>query len=182
MKKFILGAICGALIFGGTSVLADSLSLVGKTVDGEVPVYYNDEPLVAKAITVEGTSYLPVRTIGNTLGADILYKDGAVYVEKQNEYDSIKQQVMNDIKRELRKEELQAEIEKLRGANEKLQETLNDVEREIEIGVEKGSYIEGSLMVKANIESSIQKNLQRIGELEAELAALEGQEDGEDQN
>ena len=181
MKKFVLGVICGALIFGGSSVLADSLSLVGKTVDGEVPVYYNDEPLVAKAITVQGTSYLPVRTIGNTLGVDIQYKDGAVYVEKQEEYEAIKQQVMKDIKKEMRKEELQSEIAKLQAANEKIRESLEIVEKEIEIGTEQGAYIEGSLMAKANLESALQKNIQRIQELEAELAELEGQEDGENQ-
>jgi hypothetical protein len=177
MKKFILGVICGALIFGGSSVLADSLSLVGKTVDGEVPVYYNDEPLVAKAITVQGTSYLPVRTIGNTLGVDIQYKDGAVYVEKQEEYEAIKQQVMKDIKKEMRKEELKSEIAKLQSANERIQKSLEIVEREIEVGKAEGSYIEGSLMTKQNLEKSLQQNLQKIKELEAQLAELEATEE-----
>jgi len=177
MKRFILGVICGALIFGGTSVLADSFSLVGKIVDGEVPVYYNEEPLAVRAITVEGASYLPVRTIGNTLGANIEYRDGAVYVEKQNEYESIKQQVMNDIKNEMRKEELQAEIAKLQAANESIKQSLEIVEREIEIGKAEGAYIEGSLMAKQNLENSLQKNLQRIQELEAQLAELEATEE-----
>lgn len=176
MKKFVLGVLCGAFLFGGTSVLAESISLVGKKIEKEIPVHYNGEPLVAKAIVVEGTSYLPVRTIGNTLGADIKYRDGAVYVEKANDYDAIKEKIVNDIKREMRKEELQTEIAKLQAANEKIRESLEIVEKDIEIGTEQGAYIEGSLMAKANLESALQKNIQRIQELEAELAALEQQQ------
>lgn len=182
MKKFVLGVMCGAFLFGGTSVLADSVSLVGKKIEKEILVYFNGEPLAAKAIVVEGTSYLPLRTIGNTLGADIKYRDGAVYVEKANDYDAIKEKIVNDIKLEMRKEELQSEIAKLQAANEKIRESLEIVEKEIEIGTEQGAYIEGSLMAKANLESALQKNLQRIQELEAELAELEGQEDGENQD
>ena len=176
MKKFVLGVLCGAFLFGGTSVLAESTSLVGKKIEKEIPVHYNGEPLVAKAIVVEGTSYLPVRTIGNTLGADIKYRDGAVYVEKANDYEAIKKQVMNDIKREMRIEELRDEIVKLKGANEKIKESLEIVEEDIEKSSVDGGYIEGSLMAKANLESALQKNLQRIQELEAELAELEEQQ------
>jgi predicted RNase H-like nuclease (RuvC/YqgF family) len=82
----------------------------------------------------------------------------------------------------MRKEELQSEIAKLQAANEKIRESLEIVEKEIEIGTEQGAYIEGSLMAKANLESALQKNIQRIQELEAKLAALEGQEDGENQD
>lgn len=182
MKKFVLGVMCGAFLFGGTSVLADSVSLVGKKIEKELLVYFNGEPLAAKAIVVEGTSYLPVRTIGNTLGADIKYRDGAVYVEKPYDYEAIKKQVMNDIKREMRIEELRDEIVKLKGANEKIKESLEIVEEDIEKSSVDGGYIEGSLMAKANLESALQKNLQRIQELEAELAELEGREDGENQD
>jgi len=175
MKKFVLGILCGAFLFGGTSVLAESISLVGKKIEKEIPVNYNGEPLVAKAIVVEGTSYLPVRTVGNTLGATVEFKDGVIHVEKTNDYDVIRDKVMNDIKREMRIEELREEISKLKEANEKIKESLEIVENDIEKSTVDGGYIEGSLMAKANLESAIQNNLKKISELEAELAELEQQ-------
>lgn len=176
VKRFALGFICGALIFGGTAVLAESVSLVGKTVDGEVPVYYNDEPLVAKAITVEGTSYLPVRTVGNTLGANIEYRDGAVYVEQEDQYEAIKEKVMSDIKLEMQKDELRKEIEKLQAANANIRERIADLEKEIEHGLSAGSLVDGSVKAKEIVEKTLQTNLQKIADLEAQLAALEQQQ------
>ena len=177
MKKFVFGFVLGALIFGGTTVLADNVSLIGKEIQGELTVYFNGEPLIAKAIVVDGVSYLPIRTVGNTLGARIEYRNGAVYVEKENEYEEIKEQVMNDIKREMRKEEILEEIKKLRSANEKFQESLISIENDIKIGQEKGADIQAHLIVKSNLENSIKQNLQIIAELEAELAALEEEEE-----
>jgi hypothetical protein len=177
MKRFITGFLCGALLFGGTAVLADSVSMVGKIVDGEVSVFYNDEPLAAKAITVEGTSYLPVRTVGNTLGAQIDYRDGAIYVEKTDDYEAIKTQVMNDIKLEMRKEELRDEIAKLYAAVENQREQITELERGIEISEKQGGYTPSLIQAKQIIESSIQVNIQKIKELEAELAELEATEE-----
>ena len=174
MKRFVIGFLFGALIFGGSSVLADDVSWVGKSIDGELPIYYNGEPLVAKAIVVNGTSFLPVRTIGNTLGAQVEYRDGAVYVERENEreYEKLKQQVMNDLKIETRKEELRKEIAKLQAANENLKARLAEVEKDIQEGIASGGFIGGSEQAKQIIENTIQANQQKIQQLEAELAAL----------
>jgi hypothetical protein len=176
MKKFILGFVCGALIFGGTAVLADGVSLIGKTVDGEVPVFYNDEPLVAKAITVEGTSYLPVRTVGNTLGAQIEYRDGAVHVEQKNDTEIIKQQVMNEIKIEMRKEEIRKNLDGLKKGIEAYTELANQAKQNLEIETEPIIRADYERTIR-DAEQIIQKNQQKIAELEAELAALEQQQD-----
>jgi len=182
MKRFITGFLCGALLFGGTAVLADSVSLVGKKVDGEVSVFYNDEPLAAKAITVEGTSYLPVRTVGNTLGAKIEYRDGAVYVEQVDEYDAIKEKVLKDIQVEMKKEELRKELEKLQKAVENNKKLISELEKDIELNSSQGFDVSSLIRVKETTEAVNQQNLQKIKELEAQLAELEGQEDGENQD
>lgn len=176
MRRFVSGLLLGALIFGGSSVLADGVVWTGKTIEGELPVFYNGEPLVAKAIVVEGTSFLPLRTIGNTLGAKVEYKDGAVYVEKANDYEAIKEKIVNDIKLEMRKEELRDEIAKLYAAIENQRERIAELERSIEISENQGGYTPSLIQAKQIIESSIQANLQKIKELEAELAALEEEE------
>lgn len=180
MKRFVMGVICGALIFGGTSVLADSISLVGKTIDGEIPVYYNKEPLAAKAIVVEGISYLPVRTVGNTLGATIEYRDGAVYVEQADQYEVIKEKVLNDLKLEMQKEEIQKEISKLQTANENLRKQVVELENDIKRN--DGAVRDTLIQLKTSAETIIQQQEAKIKELEAQLAELEGQEDGENQD
>jgi len=181
MKRFILGVICGALLFGGTSVLAESISLVGKTIDTEIPVYFNEEPLAAKAIAVEGTSYLPVRTVGNTLGATIEYRDGAVYVEQADQYEVIKEKVLKDLKLEMQREEIQKEISKLQTANENLRKQVSVLENSIEVEPVP-SVKENMIKIKENTLEMITQNEQKIAELQAQLAELEGQEDGENQD
>jgi len=177
MKRFALGFICGALLFGGTAVLAEGVSLVGKRVDGEIPVIYNDEPLVAKAITVEGTSYLPVRTVGNTLGAKIEYKDGAVYVEKADEYEALKEKILNDLKFEAQKEELQKEISKLQTAIENSRRNISELEKQIAaIEYPDDPVREALLRTKASVENIIQQHEAKIRELQVHLAALEQQQ------
>lgn len=68
MRKYIIGSLFGLLIGGSISVHAEVISLVGKVVEGEMPVKINGKTLNNKAIVVDGTSYLPVHAIGNTLG------------------------------------------------------------------------------------------------------------------
>lgn len=76
MKKFILGFVLGALIFGGISVFAIgperieavfaeyNILVNGKTVDLE------DSRIISK----DGSSYLPLRKTANLLGYDVTYK------------------------------------------------------------------------------------------------------------
>lgn len=180
MKRFVVGFVCGALIFGGTSVLADGISFVGKKIEREIPVYYNKEPLAAKAIVVEGISYLPVRTVGNTLGATIEYRDGAVYVEQADQYEIIKERVLSDIKLEMQKEEIQKEIAKLQTAIENGRKRISELESDI--AKNEGAVRDALVQVKTSVEIVIQQQEAKIKELEAELAELEGQEDGENQD
>ncbi|OXM83961.1 hypothetical protein CF651_22880 [Paenibacillus rigui] len=47
--------------------------MIGKVVDGVVDVTVNGNKLNSQAITIDGTSYLPVRDIGNVLGLKVDY-------------------------------------------------------------------------------------------------------------
>ncbi|MGG4439996.1 hypothetical protein [Brevibacillus fortis] len=68
MRKYIIGTLFGLLIGTSISVHAEVVSLVGKVVEGELPVNINGKTLNNKAIVVDGTAYLPVHAIGDTLG------------------------------------------------------------------------------------------------------------------
>lgn len=75
MKKFILGVLVGISITAAGSAYADDIvqSVVGKSVDGQLPVKISGKQLPTQAIVVEGTSYLPVRAVGESLNMEVKY-------------------------------------------------------------------------------------------------------------
>ncbi|MDC0762894.1 MULTISPECIES: hypothetical protein [Brevibacillus] len=73
MRKYIIGTLFGLLIGTSISVYAEVVSMVGKVVEGELLVNINGKTLNNKAIVVDGTSYLPVHAIGDTLGYNASY-------------------------------------------------------------------------------------------------------------
>jgi hypothetical protein len=81
MKKFILGVIVGIAVATTSSVYADEIkSVIGKSIDGELPVKIAGKELDTQAIVVEGTSYLPVRAVGESLNMEVTY-DASTGVE-----------------------------------------------------------------------------------------------------
>lgn len=75
MKKFILGVLVGVSITAAGSAYADDVvnSIVGKRVDGEFPIKISGKSLDTKAAVLEGTSYLPVRAVGEALNMDVTF-------------------------------------------------------------------------------------------------------------
>lgn len=74
MKKFVMGVIVGIAIATTGSVYADEIqSLVGKSVEGQLPVKVAGKELSTQGIIVEGTSYLPVRAVGDSLNMEVTY-------------------------------------------------------------------------------------------------------------
>lgn len=75
MKKpfhMFIGILIGAAITVSATAAAEELqSLVGKKIDGEFTVTLNGKELAVKAGTIEGTSYLPVRAVSESLGLDV---------------------------------------------------------------------------------------------------------------
>lgn len=69
MKKFIAGIMVGAFLFGGTSVLADSIkSIVGAKVTGTYTVQKTDGTKVADGAVINGSAYVPVRALADATG------------------------------------------------------------------------------------------------------------------
>lgn len=91
MRKYLIGWIVGVCMAFSVSAYAEEIeTLIGKTIQGEFPVTVNGQPMGKKSIVVDGSSYLPVRAIGEATGytvgfdADLgisLTKDGGTVAE-----------------------------------------------------------------------------------------------------
>jgi hypothetical protein len=84
VKKFFMGLLIGIIVATTGTVFADDIkSLIGKTIDGQFPVSVSGNK-IGDAIVVEGTSYLPVRSFGESVGYAVYFDpEGAVRLEKQ---------------------------------------------------------------------------------------------------
>ncbi|MEC0235254.1 hypothetical protein P4H71_13075 [Paenibacillus kribbensis] len=80
MYMFI-GALLGVLLATSGGVAADQVkSLVGKTVSGEYNVRVNGTTLSENAIAVDGTAYVPLRSISESLGANLAVKGKTIEI------------------------------------------------------------------------------------------------------
>lgn len=74
MRKYIIGMVVGvALATAGSVYGAEITTLIGKQIEGEIPVKVDGVTIEKKAIFVDGTSYLPVRAIGDALNMEVKY-------------------------------------------------------------------------------------------------------------
>lgn len=75
MKKFIIGLLVGVSITAAGSAYADDIvdSIVGKTIQGQFPVKISGKSLDTQAAVIDGTSYLPVRAIGEALNMEVKF-------------------------------------------------------------------------------------------------------------
>lgn len=79
MRKYLIGGIVGFTLALGVSAHAEEvLSLVGKQVQGEVNVKLNGQTLDSKGAIIDGSSLLPVRTLAESLGLNVDFKNGEV--------------------------------------------------------------------------------------------------------
>lgn len=82
MKKrtyLIIGIVIGAVISSSSSAIADSVNnLIGKKVDGLAVVVLDGKELGAPVALIEGTSYAPIRAIGEAVGREVEWRGGKV--------------------------------------------------------------------------------------------------------
>lgn len=73
MRKYIIGVLFGIALTLGVSAHAEVVSLVGRAIEGTFPVKISGKQLDQGAIVIDGTSYLPVRAIGEALNMDVSF-------------------------------------------------------------------------------------------------------------
>ncbi|WP_138756538.1 hypothetical protein [Paenibacillus sinopodophylli] len=88
MKKVVIAFVAGALLMASGQVIADSVSKIGKKIDGEAKVVLNNKPL-SNAVISEGKSYAPVRDIAEALGATTSYSKGVIVIETKLSNDGL---------------------------------------------------------------------------------------------
>ncbi|MDF2716939.1 MAG: hypothetical protein K0R28_3864, partial [Paenibacillus sp.] len=78
MKKYLIGALFGFVLSLSISVYGEEVkSVIGAVIDGELSVSVNGEKLDNRAITIAGTSYLPVREFAEKVGYDVAFAVGS---------------------------------------------------------------------------------------------------------
>lgn len=99
MRKYLVGFMVGILLALPLSVFADDISNVGKRIVAEFVVKLDGEELPVKAVAFEGTSYAPVRAVGEALGLDVDFEDGVVILQKtvNEEVRSMAEERLNDL-------------------------------------------------------------------------------------
>lgn len=88
MKKFLCGFLLGGMIFMAIPSMANDL--IGKSIEGMIPVYLHGNRVAKDAIIIDSTSYLPVRALGEALGMDVRFENGQVLVERKPNKDNRK--------------------------------------------------------------------------------------------
>ncbi len=81
MKKSIIGLVVGLIV--GFTLSASANSMLGKTVDIIYPLFIDGVRCQVDAITIEGTSYIPVRSAGEMFGYDVNFANEVITLTKQ---------------------------------------------------------------------------------------------------
>ncbi|WP_342440023.1 hypothetical protein NSS79_15455 [Paenibacillus sp. FSL L8-0436] len=84
MKKAVAGFIAGIVFMIGAQAFGDSISKIGKKIQTELSVTVDGKKLNAPAIAVDGTSYAPVRAIGEATGYDVSVSGKSIALKKES--------------------------------------------------------------------------------------------------
>ena len=71
-RNFIIGFLCGALLFGGTTAYAAGIIAERSN----HPIYVDGELVQMEAYTINGNNYVKLRDVGQTVGFNVFWKDG----------------------------------------------------------------------------------------------------------
>lgn len=80
MKKLLCGFILGLVL--ASSLPAYASGLIGRMVDATYPLFVDGTRCPDDAVSIEGTSYIPVRTAGELFGYDVNFSSGVVLLTK----------------------------------------------------------------------------------------------------
>lgn len=171
MKKFVMGLVFGIGLTLGIGAHAEVVSYVGKVIEGQFPVKVNGKEIESPGIVIDGTSYLPTRTIAELAGFDVKFNsDMGVELTKKEQYIPITNVTIIPSEEPLPdpKLDIQTRIDSINNRIKNLNHTL----RVVNSNIERKDATE-----KARAEAIKQKEEleAKISELEAEKAELEAQ-------
>ncbi|MEK8128350.1 hypothetical protein WMW72_10590 [Paenibacillus filicis] len=85
MRKYIIGFVIGIGVSSAFGASAAVEGIIGKAIEGTAAVKIEGKKLDKESIIVDGSSYAPVRAIGEALGLDVGFKNGEVILDKKKE-------------------------------------------------------------------------------------------------
>jgi len=85
MRKYLVGFIVGALFMSAFPAYGAVSSLVGKKVSGEFSVKVDGTEIAGKSVAIDGTTYAPLRAIGDATGYTVTFENKeVVFTKKEN--------------------------------------------------------------------------------------------------
>lgn len=81
MKKYFIGFVIGALLMLSGNALADTTikNMMGRVIQGQLPVLVDGVALGSPAIVIDGVAYLPVRKFAESVGYAVNFsKEGNI--------------------------------------------------------------------------------------------------------
>lgn len=171
MKKVVIAFVAGALLMASGQVLADSVSKIGKKIDGEAKVVLNGKPL-SNAVISEGKSYAPVRDIAEALGATASYTKGVIAIETAITDDAETLRLEKIASLNQKKSKLSLEKDGLISAIASLNERNKDLEGTIANTTQEWATLPYKNSI-ANNNAGIADNEKRIADIDVEIAAID---------
>jgi hypothetical protein len=83
VKKAVAGFLAGVVFMIGAQAFGDSVSKIGKKIQTEYSVTIDGQKLTVPAIAVDGTSYAPVRAMGDATGYDVSVSGKSISLDKE---------------------------------------------------------------------------------------------------
>jgi hypothetical protein len=96
MRKYVIGFLVGVLCASVAPAYGAVSSLVGKKVSGEYTVKVDGTTLSNKSVAIDGTTYAPLRAIGDATGYDVSFENKTVVFTKKESESKGSDQVTND--------------------------------------------------------------------------------------
>lgn len=79
MRKYIVGGLIGFLLAVPFTAFGEQISsLVGKQIKSEHAIIADGKALSKKAISIDGTTYAPLRAVADAVGYDIAFTNSTV--------------------------------------------------------------------------------------------------------
>jgi hypothetical protein len=166
MKKFIAGLIIGIGVSFALAAHAEVKNFVGEVIQGQFPVKVDGQTIENPGIVIDGTSYLPTRTIAELAGFDVKFDaDLGIELTKKVELQPVQQPVSEAVDVDYIKSEIEKINNQIRGLKLTISIETSNVNSPL-VTNEEG---------KEQSRNNIKELEARVAELEAQKAALEAQ-------
>lgn len=173
MRKYVIGFVVGVLCASVAPAFGAVNSLVGKKVSGEYTVQVDGATLPSKSVAIDGTTYAPLRAIGEAIGYDVSFENKIVVFSKKTSGGDAP--VSTDGINSKR-----VEIEKIVSQLDALNKEANQVRNQLmNLQLQSFSSTENADQIKTKYEELSARALEiesQIKDLEAQKAVLEAQQ------